>query len=152
MTQGDSYILLVEDDPRDVEMTLRALRRHGITEDVRVARDGEEALRALFDPGNPPHPVSHLPRFVLLDLKLPKVSGVEVLRRIKRHPVIGSLPVVVFTSSREGPDVEACYELGVNSYLVKPLDYAEFSEVLRQAGVYWGRLNEPPVFSEKESE
>ena len=143
-TSSGSYILLVEDDVRDVEMTIRALRRHGIMDEIHVARDGAEALAVLFGDEEARKPAAPPPRFVLLDLKLPKVSGIEVLRRIKGDPALRVLPVVAFTSSREGPDVRACYQLGINSYLVKPLDYGEFSEVLRQAGVYWNALNEPP--------
>ena len=125
-------------DGVDVECAVLALAGDEIGE------DGAEALAVLFGDEEARKPAAPPPRFVLLDLKLPKVNGIEVLRRIKGDPALRVLPVVAFTSSREGPDVRACYQLGINSYLVKPLDYGEFSEVLRQAGVYWNALNEPP--------
>ena len=149
MARDGPYILLVEDDERDAEMTRRVLSREGVPIPLRHVRDGAEALAVLFPDDVSPAPPATLPAFVLLDLKLPKVDGLEVLRRVKSHPLTRSIPVVAFTSSRESPDIEACYALGVNSYVVKPLDFDDFSEAVRQTGSYWLLRNEPP---EHESE
>ena len=134
-------ILLVEDDPHDVELTLRVFKEHKLTNSIKVARDGVEALDCLFpsDAGRTPL----TPRFVLLDLKLPKVDGLEVLRRIKSDPRTKAIPVVILTSSREAPDLKAAYELGVNSYLCKPVEFQKFVNVVKQVGLYWLLLNEP---------
>lgn len=138
-------ILLVEDSPDDVELTLRALKKHNITNRVAVVRDGVEALEYLFATGRYAHLVdSNLPKVVLLDLKLPLVSGIEVLRRCKADERTRSIPIVVLTSSREEPDIQLCYQLGVNSYIVKPVDFQQFTEAVRQFGLYWLLLNEPP--------
>ena len=136
-------ILLVEDDPRDVELTLRALKEHNLANSIHVARDGAEALEYLFpqDASRTPPP----PKLVLLDLKLPKIDGLEVLCRIKDDPATKKLPVVILTSSKEAPDLEAAYEFGVNSYLCKPVEFQEFVNVVKQIGLYWLLLNEPPV-------
>lgn len=133
-------ILLVEDDPHDVDLTLRAMREHNLTNRIVVARDGAEALDILFD-ADEEQPRCR-PRFVLLDLKLPKVDGLEVLRRIKSDDRTRSMPVVVLTSSRESPDLEAAYDLGVNSYLCKPVEFDDFVRVVGQVGLYWLLLNE----------
>ena len=142
VTVHDVEILLVEDNPADAELTLRALRKNNLTNRVHVARDGEEALAYLF--GNETNPAQALPRVVLLDLKLPKVDGIEVLARIKSDPRTRRLPVVVLTSSREEPDIARCYELGVNSYIVKPVGFEKFVPAVTQAGLYWLLLNQPP--------
>lgn len=138
-------ILLVEDDPRDVELTLRAFREHNLSNSIEVARDGSEALDYLFPPeagqGESPPPK---PRCVLLDLKLPKVDGLEVLRRVKGDSRTRTIPVIVLTSSKEAPDLETAYGLGVNSYLCKPVEFTAFVEVIRQIGLYWVLLNEMP--------
>jgi len=131
-------ILLVEDDPYDVEMTLRALRQSNLQNEIQVARDGVEALEILA------HPPAGL-RLVLLDLKLPKVDGLEVLQRIREMPQTKWLPVVILTSSRESPDIERAYALGVNSYIVKPVEFERFCKVVADLGFYWLLLNEPPV-------
>lgn len=131
-------ILLVEDDPHDVDLTLRALGAQELAGVVHVVRDGEEALSYMSDRDE-----REQPRFVLLDLKLPKIDGLEVLRGIKQNPRTSSIPVIVLTSSREARDLRAAYELGANSYLCKPVDYHGFSEVVRQIGQYWMQLNEP---------
>jgi CheY-like chemotaxis protein len=130
-------ILLVEDDPADVELTLRALKSKNIANEIHVARDGAEALDFL-------RTAKQRPRVVLLDLKLPKVSGIEVLREIRRDPRYKLLPVVVMTSSREEPDVAACYALGVNSYIVKPVEFDAFAKAVADVGLYWLLLNQPP--------
>lgn len=131
-------IFLVEDNPDDVRLTLHALEKHRIANSIEVARDGAEALEKLLAPD------AEMPRLVLLDLKLPKVSGVEVLRQLKANPRTRAVPVVVLTSSKEDRDLEDCYALGVNSYIVKPVDFAQFSEAARQLGFYWLLLNQAP--------
>jgi two-component system response regulator len=138
--QNNADVLLVEDNPDDVELTLRALKRAHVVNSVRVARDGAEALEILF--GGVPRPT--LPRVVLLDLKLPRVSGLEVLERIRREESTRTLPVVVLTSSREEPDVKRAYELGANSYIVKPVEFEKFVAAVGEVGLYWLVLNQPP--------
>jgi CheY-like chemotaxis protein len=136
-------ILLVEDNPNDEALTLRALKKHGITNPVVVVRDGAEALDWLFTRGVHAGRKEHvLPRVVLLDVKLPKVSGLEVLRAMRGDKRTKSLPVVLLTSSREEQDVAAGYDLGANSYVRKPVDFADFSEAIGQLGRYWLVLNE----------
>jgi two-component system response regulator len=133
----DVEILLVEDDAADAELTLRALRANNLANRIQVARDGAEALEFL-------HSVNHTPKVVLLDLKLPKVSGIEVLREIRGDERTRLVPVVVLTSSREEPDVAACYALGVNSYIVKPVEFEAFAKAVAEVGLYWMLLNQPP--------
>jgi CheY-like chemotaxis protein len=135
----ETEILLVEDNPDDRELTLRALRQHRLANRIEVARDGAEALAFLGAASVP------LPKVVLLDLKLPKVSGLEVLEAIRADDRTRTLPVVVLTSSREEPDVKRCYELGVNSYIVKPVDFDAFVKAVADVGLYWLLLNQPPV-------
>ncbi|MEI8233198.1 MAG: response regulator [Verrucomicrobiota bacterium] len=136
-------ILLVEDNPADVVMTLHALRKHHLANQVEVARDGEAALNYLFGDTTPAPGGPH-PKLILLDLKLPKVNGLEVLRRIKTDPRTQMIPVVVLTSSQQERDVVESYRLGVNSYLVKPVDFERFMEMARQLGLYWLLLNKTP--------
>lgn len=131
-------ILLVEDDPADVELTMRALSRHNLANRVLPARDGAEALEYLFS-GQP------LPKLVLLDLKLPKLNGLEVLRHLKADARTHRIPVVMLTSSREAPDIAEAYELGANSYIVKPVEFESFVKAVADLGLYWLLLNEPPV-------
>ena len=138
----EGTILLVEDNPDDEDLTIRALRQNRIANAVVVARDGEEALRLLLGTG--PDAAPPLPEVVLLDLKLPKVDGLEVLRRLRAEPRTRLLPVVVLTSSREDRDLVEAYALGANSYVRKPVDFAQFVEAVRQLGLYWLVLNEPP--------
>jgi two-component system response regulator len=138
-------ILLVEDNPDDEELMLRVLRKHNIANEVIVARDGVEALDFLFGTG--PHAgrdLRQMPQVVLLDLKLPKVDGLEVLRRLRAEPHTRCLPVVILTSSREEQDRVQGYALGANSYVCKPVDFNQFTEAVRQLGIYWLLLNEPP--------
>jgi CheY-like chemotaxis protein len=145
---SDNYveILLVEDNPNDLELALHALKRHHLANRIHVARDGEEALDFLFGQGDHPGGAPNgVPKVILLDLKLPKVDGLDVLRRVKSDPDLRKVPVVVLTSSREERDVVESYELGVNSYIVKPVDFEQFNEAVRQLGLYWVLLNQPPV-------
>ena len=137
---NERTILLVEDNQDDVELTLRALRKNDVRCQVDVAADGVAALEYLLGPA-----VKPLPAFVLLDLKLPKVSGHEVLERIRREARTRLLPVVVLTSSREQADLERCYALGANSYVRKPVDFDAFMRATRQLGAYWLEVNETPL-------
>jgi len=139
--RGRVEILFVEDDAGDEELTLRALRRNNLSNPVRVCRDGAEALDHLLGEGAE----SRDPRVILLDLKLPKIDGLEVLRRVKADPRTKRIPVVMLTSSREEKDIVESYNLGVNSYIVKPVDFAQFTEAVRQVGLYWLLLNEQPA-------
>lgn len=150
MTQNMVEILLVEDDPNDLTLGLHALKRHNLTNHIQVVRDGAEALDFIFCTG-PFHErkMENGPKVILLDLKLPKVDGMEVLRRVKGDPRTRTIPVVVLTSSREDRDVIESYQLGVNSYIVKPVDFDQFTESMRQLGLYWVLLNQPPVRSDK---
>ena len=138
MTEAPRLILLVEDDPDHELLTIRALKKSNIANEVRVARDGEEALNLLFGES----PIR--PQVVLLDLKLPKVDGLEVLRRLRSSDATRMLPVVVLTSSDEERDVVRSYQLGVNSYIRKPVNFNDFAEATRQLGMYWLVLNECP--------
>jgi two-component system response regulator len=138
-------ILLVEDNEDDAAMTLRALRKANFVNGIRVARDGAEALAILFgtQPDGPP-PAANLPRLILLDLKLPKIDGLQVLQRIKNDPRTRVTPVVILTSSQEQRDVVESYGLGVNSYIVKPVNFEGFVEAVCKLGMYWLLLNHPP--------
>ena len=145
MKHAELEILLVEDDPNDVELTLLALRKHNLANKIHVARDGVEALDFLFCRGSCSNrPKGVPPKVVFLDLKLPKVSGLEVLREIKSDPVIRAVPVVVMTSSREQRDLVEGYKLGVNSYIQKPIDFEHFQKVIKDLGYYWLIVNESP--------
>jgi two-component system response regulator len=138
-------ILIVEDTPEDLDLALRALRKANLTNHIHVARDGEEALQFIFCEG--PHAgrkIENGPKVILLDLKLPKVDGLEVLKRIKSDPRTKSIPVVVLTSSKEQNDVVESYHLGVNSYIVKPVNFEQFSEAVQKLGMYWLLVNHPP--------
>lgn len=138
-------ILLVEDDPDDEALTLRALKQSGIQAKVAVAHDGAEALEYLQGKGTGSSSERRLqPQFVLLDLNLPRISGIEVLRRLRADERTRCLPVVVFTSSKEEQDLVASYSLGVNSYIRKPVDFGEFAHAVGQLGMYWLKLNELP--------
>lgn len=144
MQLDQTRILLVEDDPNDVELIQLALDSYNFVNQIDVVNDGQKALNYLLGDENnlPTHP---LPRLVLLDLKLPKVSGTKVLEAIRAHPRTRNLVVVVMTSSQEDKDLTNCYSLGTNSYIVKPLDFTQFAEVARQMGMYWMMLNKPPL-------
>ena len=146
MSQNDVEILLVEDNPNDVELTLHALKKNNIVNRVEIVRDGAEALDYLFATGMyAGRDISSHPKVILLDLKLPKIDGKEVLRRIKADPRTQTIPVVMLTSSREESDLVESYHLGVNSYIRKPVDFEQFTEAVRTIGMYWLLLNEPPV-------
>ena len=135
-------ILLVEDNPMDVDLTLEAFREQGVPNPVTVCRDGEEALDYLAAHGSAAD--AGFPALVLLDLRLPKIDGIEVLRHVRRDEVWQQVPVVVLTTSRESSDISTAYQLGVNSYLVKPVDFGAFIDVVEAIKTYWLRLNEPP--------
>jgi CheY-like chemotaxis protein len=137
-------ILLVEDDPKDVELTLTALEEYNLANEVVVTRDGEEALDYLFRRGTFIARSNDNPAVLLLDLKLPKVDGLEVLQQIKSNENLRMIPVVILTSSREERDVLASYKLGVNAYVVKPVDFHEFVNAIRELGVFWAIINAPP--------
>ena len=137
-------ILIVEDDPKDVELTLTALEEHNLANEVVVTRDGEEALDYLFCRGNFKTRTGETPAVVLLDLKLPKVNGLEVLQQIRSDEKLKIIPVVVLTSSREERDLVASYRLGVNAYVVKPVGFHEFVNAIKELGVFWAIINEPP--------
>jgi two-component system response regulator len=137
-------LLIVEDNPQDLELALRALKKAKLANRVHVARDGAEALDYVFCEG--PHAarkITDAPRVILLDLKLPKIDGLEVLRRIKGDPRTKSIPVVVLTSSKEQSDLVRSYRLGVNSYVVKPVNFEQFADAVRDLGLYWLLLNQP---------
>jgi CheY-like chemotaxis protein len=137
-------ILIVEDDPKDVELTLTALEEYNLANEVIVARDGAQALDYLYCRGEYQARSTDNPAVMLLDLKLPKVDGLEVLKQIKSDPRLNMIPVVVLTSSKEEKDMVASYRLGVNAYVVKPVDFHEFVNAIKELGVFWAVINEPP--------
>lgn len=132
-------ILMIEDSPMDIDLTIRAFNKRNLNNPVEIARDGEEGLAYInrWDAGEP------LPVVILLDLKLPKVDGLDVLKQIKQHPVYRTIPIVVLTTSAEDRDVKAAYELGANSYIIKPVDFDKFLEVAAQIELYWNVINKP---------
>jgi CheY-like chemotaxis protein len=142
MSTSPRTILLIEDNPMDIDFTLQAFEEHSVLNPIAVLRDGEEALEYMEqhcssdDPG--------FPILVLLDLRLPKVDGIDVLRAARQHPIWRQVPFIVLTTSRENGDIELAYQLGVNSYIVKPLDFGLFSEVVRNVKTYWLLTNQPP--------
>ena len=142
-------ILMVEDDPKDVELTLTALEEYKLANEVVVARDGEEALDYLYCRGRFRERPNDNPAVLLLDLKLPKVDGLEVLKQIKSDEKLKLIPVVVLTSSHEEKDMVSSYKLGVNAYVVKPVDFHEFVNAVKELGVFWAVINEPPPGSVK---
>jgi two-component system, response regulator len=142
---NEKIILLVEDNPDDVDLTIRALKKNNIANEVIVARDGVEALDYLFGTGSfAGRDTTLTPELVLLDLKLPKIDGIEVLRRIRAHELTKFLPVVILTSSREEQDIVNGYSSGANSYIRKPVDFDQFMQAVKQLGLYWLVLNESP--------
>ena len=142
-------ILLVEDDPKDVELTITALEEYNLSNEVVVASDGEEALDYLYCKGKFQRRSGENPAVLLLDLKLPKVDGLEVLGKVKSDEKLKMIPVVVLTSSREERDMVASYKLGGNAYVVKPVDFHEFVNAIKELGIFWAIINEPPPGSAK---
>jgi CheY-like chemotaxis protein len=144
-TPNQTQILLVEDSQDDLDMTLRALRKADMADHIQIARDGAEALEFIFCKGaHAGRKIENIPKLILLDLKLPKIDGMEVLRRIKGDSRTKMIPVVVLTSSKEQKDVIESYGLGGNSYIVKPVDFESFASTVRDLGMYWLLLNQPP--------
>jgi CheY-like chemotaxis protein len=144
--RNEVEILLVEDNPDDAELALHSFRRHKVANNVHHARDGVEALDFVFCRGAfADRSMEDVPKVILLDLKLPLVDGIQVLREIKADPRTRNIPVVALTSSREDRDIQECYDLGVNSYIVKPVDFEQFTEAIRQLGLYWMVLNQRPA-------
>jgi two-component system response regulator len=145
---GDNIveILLVEDNPNDLELTLMALSENNLANHVQVVRDGEEALDFIFSTGKyEGRDINIKPKVILLDLKLPKVDGIEVLRKVRADEKTKTIPIVVMTSSREERDVVETYKLGVNSYIVKPVQFESFIKIVKELGFYWLMINQPPV-------
>ena len=143
-------LLLVEDDRKDVELTLAAFAESNISNEVNVVRDGAEALDYLYRRGNYSTRMNVTPLVILLDLKLPKVDGIQVLQNLKGDPVLKSVPVVMLTSSREERDVMRSYDLGANAYVVKPVDFSEFFNAVKEIGLFWTVVNHPPQIDKPE--
>ncbi len=139
-----SRILLVEDDPQDIELTLDALAEYNLANEIAVARDGVEALDYLYRRGAYAHRAEGNPIVILLDLKMPRLGGLQILKQLKSDEQTRLIPVVVLTSSRESRDLDECYRLGVNSYVVKPVRFTEFVQAIKQIGVFWALINEFP--------
>jgi CheY-like chemotaxis protein len=137
-------ILLVEDDPKDIELTIEALGEYNLANEIAIARDGSEALDYMYRRGIFASRPEGNPVVILLDLKMPKVDGMQVLNQLKSDEHLRSVPVVILTSSRETRDLDECYKLGVNAYVVKPVRFAEFIEAVKGIGVFWALINEPP--------
>jgi two-component system, response regulator len=139
-------ILLVEDNPSDAELTIRALKKHHFYNTLYHAKDGEEALEFIFATGkfNGVRNISQPPKIVLLDIQMPKINGIQVLEKIKSDDRTKTTPVVMLTSSKEDPDIQQCYTLGANSYIVKPVNFESFAEAIKNLGFYWLLLNQPP--------
>ena len=147
MSTKNIEVLLVEDNPNDEELTLYALRKNNIANQIQVVHDGAEALEYLFCTGAfADRQPNNLPKIILLDLKLPKVDGLEVLKKIRADANTRTIPVVVLTSSQEERDIVESYQLGVNSYIVKPVDFEQFNEAVRHMGLYWMLLNKTPSY------
>jgi two-component system, response regulator len=146
MRRQEFEILLIEDNENDAEMTIRSLKRNNVTNRILHLSDGAIALEYLFGTGEfEDRNLTINPRVILLDLKMPKVDGLEVLKRIKSDERTKTIPVVMLTSSKEDPDIRTCYSLGVNSYIVKPVDFEGFNKVVGELGLYWILVNQPPV-------
>ncbi len=143
-------ILLVEDDPKDIELTLTALSEHNLANNVVVARDGVMALDYLYRRDEFADRPEGNPVVILLDLKMPKMDGIQVLQLLKEDENMRMIPIVILTSSREDRDLEKCYKLGVNAYVVKPVQFNEFVEAVKHIGVFWALINEPPQGSDRE--
>jgi CheY-like chemotaxis protein len=146
------YILLADDSENDVELAKRALERQNLANEIVTVRDKAEALDFLFRRGSFSTRDKRHPLFVLLDIKMPKVDGFEVLTKIKSDPELRSIPVVMLTSSRQGPDIDECYNLNANAFVVKPVDFDQFIEVVKTIGKFWAVLNEPPQSAHRKDE
>jgi two-component system response regulator len=146
MNSSTVEILLVEDNISDAELTIRELKRHHMANNLVHVKDGEEALEFIFGTGKYAGQRENflLPKVVLLDIQMPKVNGIEVLKELKENPLTQSMPVVILTSSKESPDIKRCYDLGANSYIVKPVNFERFAEAIRNLGFYWLLLNQSP--------
>lgn len=144
-------ILLAEDDPKDIELTINALEEYNLANDIFIARDGAEALDYLYRRGGFAQEPGGNPIVILLDLKMPKIDGIQVLKQIKSDKHLQMIPVVVLTSSNESQDLEACYQLGANAYVVKPVKFTDFVEAVRGIGVFWALINEPPPNNARKS-
>jgi two-component system, response regulator len=140
-------LLLVEDNQHDAELAIRELKKHNLANNLYHVKDGEEALEFIFGTGKyaGSRSVNHTPKLILLDIHMPKVNGIEVLEKIKSEDATRKTPVVILTSSKEDPDIKKCYNLGANSYIVKPLNFEGFAEAIKNLGFYWLLLNQPPV-------
>ena len=147
MDHNTVEVLLVEDNITDAELTIRELKKHNMANNLVHVRNGEEALEFIFATGKykATREILHGPKMILLDIQMPKISGIEVLQKIKSDPRTRSLPVVILTSSKENPDIQKCYDLGANSYIVKPVNFEGFAEAIRNLGFYWLLLNQPPA-------
>jgi two-component system response regulator len=147
MNPNSVDVLLVEDNINDAELTIRELKKHNMANNLYHVKDGEEALDFIFAMGKfaGKRDALHPPKVVLLDIQMPKVNGMEVLKKIKSDPATRSIPVVILTSSKESPDVQKCYDMGANSYIVKPVNFEGFAEAIRNLGFYWVLLNQPPT-------
>jgi two-component system response regulator len=146
MNNSEVEILLIEDNPHDAELAIRALKKHHVANNIVHLKDGVEALDFIFGTGKyAGRNIQNRPKVILLDLKMPKIDGIEVLRKVKENNLTRKIPVVILTSSKEDPDVDKCYELGVNSYIVKPVEFNDFLKVVTDLGLYWKILNQNSV-------
>jgi CheY-like chemotaxis protein len=147
MNPNSVEVLLVEDNISDAELTIRELKKHNMANNLVHVKNGEEALEFIFATGRfaGSRDISYPPKVILLDIQMPKVNGIEVLQRIKSDPGTRAIPVVVLTSSKENPDIQKCYNLGANSYIVKPVNFESFAQAIKNLGFYWLLLNQPPA-------
>ena len=146
MSTGIVDVLLVEDNPQDADLTIRSLKKFNLANSIFVVEDGAEAIDFIFCSGKyVERDIAHPPKVIFLDLKLPKLNGLEVLKRLKGDERTRQIPVVVVTSSREDPDIKSAYSLGVNSYVIKPVDFELFAECVSKLGLYWLLVNQPPI-------
>lgn len=147
MNPNSVEVLLVEDNMTDAELTIRELKKHNLANNLIHVKNGEEALEFIFGTGKyaGERDISFPPKLVLLDIQMPKVNGIEVLQQIKSDERTRTMPVVILTSSKEDPDIKKCYELGANSYIVKPVNFEGFAQAIQKLGMYWLLLNQPPI-------
>ena len=147
MNPNSVEVLLVEDNVSDAELTIRELKKHNMANNLFHVKNGEEALDFIFATGNYAgiREVQHPPKVILLDIQMPKVNGIEVLQKIKADPRTKTVPVVILTSSKENPDIQKCYDLGANSYIVKPVNFERFAQAIKNLGFYWLLINQPPT-------